>query len=204
MPSSPCNWASDATIALARSIRSRSKRPTAPSPSPLSTAHPGDRVTASEVENRDAETAYKRVDAVKDSRPALVAIADKPGVVQTPLNWPSFRGPGTARRGRWAISTAHLGRGQEAACPLENCYPWPGTFVPGSLGGAHLPDHGSQRRRQGGTAARSVWQRRIGAGGLGTYLASLLSGQTHRQNPLGADCLQGRTEGQTPSQSQPC
>jgi outer membrane protein assembly factor BamB len=43
-----------------------------------------------------AETAYKRVEAAKDSRPALAAVEDKPGVVQSPLNWPSFRGPGAS------------------------------------------------------------------------------------------------------------
>jgi outer membrane protein assembly factor BamB len=36
---------------------------------------------------------YKRVEAAKDSPPALAKVLDQGGVVKAPLNWPSFRGP---------------------------------------------------------------------------------------------------------------
>jgi outer membrane protein assembly factor BamB len=36
---------------------------------------------------------FKRVETAKDSKPALAKVEDPGGVVKTPLNWPSFRGP---------------------------------------------------------------------------------------------------------------
>jgi outer membrane protein assembly factor BamB len=51
------------------------------------------KVTALSMKRGDTETAYTRMEPGRDAQPTL-AVDDKPVKVETPTNWPSFRGPG--------------------------------------------------------------------------------------------------------------
>jgi putative CocE/NonD family hydrolase len=53
----------------------------------------GDKVTGLTMKADTAETIYKRGGGPKEPKPGATAAEDKGGVVKSPLNWPSFRGP---------------------------------------------------------------------------------------------------------------
>jgi outer membrane protein assembly factor BamB len=52
-----------------------------------------DKVGGLTLKSGTTETVYKRVAAPKEQEPRTAKVEDKGGVVKTPQNWPSFRGP---------------------------------------------------------------------------------------------------------------
>ncbi len=53
----------------------------------------GDKVAGLTLKVDNTELAYKRVEGSKEPAPGAATVEDKGGVVKSPLNWPSFRGP---------------------------------------------------------------------------------------------------------------
>jgi outer membrane protein assembly factor BamB len=53
----------------------------------------GDKVTGLTLKNDDTDIVLRRAAPTKEVGPGIATVEDKGGVVKSPLNWPSFRGP---------------------------------------------------------------------------------------------------------------
>ena len=164
----------------------------------------GDKVSGMSVKSTTGEVLYKRVEPARDAAPPAETMDDRGGVVKTPLNWPSFRGPHASGVADGQCPPSDLERREEATTSA-----------------------GKRRSPAWGCPLPVVWEDRIyvtsavSADGKaefrpGTYgdveSVKESAAQSWRvycldrrgQDPLGTDCLPGQAESQAPPQGEPC
>ena len=114
------------------------------------------RAGAKTPEKVEAKSNATPSDVPKDPVAPKATVDDPAGVVQSPMNWPSFRGPHASGVADGQFPPVVWDVEKNRQYPLEDAHSRPGSLLPGCLGRSRLPDRRRQRRWKGRAPAGPV------------------------------------------------